>query len=71
WRAKVTAIKESKYLTLVSLDELIGNPKVYEMIIKKDYEIFKEKIERKSIDLKVKKESSDEECLTSGSEDDE
>ncbi|GJX34776.1 retrovirus-related pol polyprotein from transposon TNT 1-94 [Tanacetum coccineum] len=43
WRAKVTAIEESKDLTSLSLDELIGN-------------------------LKAKKESSDEECLTSGSE---
>ncbi|GJR55800.1 retrovirus-related pol polyprotein from transposon TNT 1-94 [Tanacetum coccineum] len=46
WRAKVTVIEESKDLTSLSLDELIGN-------------------------LKAKKESSDEECLTSGSEDEE
>ncbi|GJV02168.1 hypothetical protein Tco_1335737 [Tanacetum coccineum] len=46
WRAKVTAIEESKDLTSLSLDELIGN-------------------------LKVKKESSDEECSTSRSEDEE
>ncbi|GKB73441.1 hypothetical protein Tco_0934853 [Tanacetum coccineum] len=46
WRAKVSAIEESKDLTSLSLDELIGN-------------------------LKAKKESSDEECSTSGSEDEE
>nr|GEX53395.1 copia protein [Tanacetum cinerariifolium] len=46
WRAKVTAIEESKDLTSLSLDELIGN-------------------------LKAKKESRDEECLTSGSKDEE
>ncbi|GJU10806.1 retrovirus-related pol polyprotein from transposon TNT 1-94 [Tanacetum coccineum] len=46
WRAKVTAIKESKDLTSLSLDELIRN-------------------------LKGKKESSDEECLTSRSEEEE
>ncbi|GJX31475.1 hypothetical protein Tco_0241330 [Tanacetum coccineum] len=46
WRAKVMAIKESKDLTSLSLDELIGN-------------------------LKTKKESSDEDCSTSGSEDEE
>ncbi|GJX36336.1 hypothetical protein Tco_0247893 [Tanacetum coccineum] len=40
-------------------------------IIKKDYEIVKAKVERKSLALKAKKESSDEECLTSGSEDEE
>ncbi|GKA82428.1 hypothetical protein Tco_0789176 [Tanacetum coccineum] len=41
------------------------------MIIKKDSEILKAKVERKSIALKAKKESSDEECLTFGSEDEE
>ncbi|GJX68349.1 retrovirus-related pol polyprotein from transposon TNT 1-94 [Tanacetum coccineum] len=71
WRAKVTAIEESKDLTTLSLDELIGNLKVYEMIIKKDSEIVKEKVKRKSFGLKAKKESSDEECLTSRSEDEE
>nr|GEU62217.1 reverse transcriptase domain-containing protein [Tanacetum cinerariifolium] len=69
WRAKVTAIKESKDLTSLSLDELIGNLKVYEMIIKKDSEIVKAKVKRKSLALKAKKESTYEECLTSGSED--
>ncbi|GKF93688.1 hypothetical protein Tco_0283388, partial [Tanacetum coccineum] len=54
WRAKVTAIKESKDLTSLSLDELIGNLKVHKMIIKKDSEIVKEKVERKSIALKAK-----------------
>nr|GEV60594.1 hypothetical protein [Tanacetum cinerariifolium] len=38
------------------------------MIIKKDSEIVKAKVERKSLALKAKKESSDEECLTSDSE---
>ncbi|GJT17512.1 zf-CCHC domain-containing protein [Tanacetum coccineum] len=46
WRAKVTTIEESKDLTSLSLDELIGN-------------------------LKAKKEYRDEECSTSGSEDEE
>ncbi|GJZ19357.1 retrovirus-related pol polyprotein from transposon TNT 1-94 [Tanacetum coccineum] len=59
----------SKDLTSLSLDKLIGNLKVYEMIIKKDSEIVKAKVERKSLALKAKKESSDEEFLTSGSED--
>ncbi|GKD17979.1 hypothetical protein Tco_1207137, partial [Tanacetum coccineum] len=62
WRAKVTAIKESKDLTSLSIDELTGNLKVYEMIIKKDSEIVKAKEERKFLALKAKKESSDEEC---------
>ncbi|GKF64429.1 hypothetical protein Tco_0187877 [Tanacetum coccineum] len=55
-------IEESKDLTPISLDELIGNLKVHEMVIKKDSEIVKAKVERKS---------SDEECSTSGSEDEE
>nr|GFB61182.1 retrovirus-related Pol polyprotein from transposon TNT 1-94 [Tanacetum cinerariifolium] len=61
WRAKVTMIEESKDLTSLSLDELIGNLKVHEMIIKKDSKIVKAKVERKSLTLKAKKESSDEE----------
>ncbi|GJV42319.1 zf-CCHC domain-containing protein [Tanacetum coccineum] len=71
----ITSLKaldeESKDLTSLSLDELIGNLKVHEMIIKKDSEIVKAKVERKSLALKAKKESSDEECSTSGSEDEE
>ncbi|GJV10549.1 hypothetical protein Tco_1352090 [Tanacetum coccineum] len=46
WRAKVMTIEESKDLTSLSLDKLIGN-------------------------IKAKKESSDEECSTSRSEDEE
>nr|GEY00138.1 retrotransposon protein, putative, Ty1-copia subclass [Tanacetum cinerariifolium] len=41
------------------------------MIIKKDYEIVKEKVEMKSLASKAKKESSDEECSTPGSKDEE
>nr|GEW91359.1 transposase, Ptta/En/Spm, transposase, Tnp1/En/Spm-like protein [Tanacetum cinerariifolium] len=41
------------------------------MIIKKDSEIVKTKVERKSLALKAKKEYSDEECSTSESEDEE
>nr|GEY58784.1 UBN2 domain-containing protein [Tanacetum cinerariifolium] len=65
------AIEESKVLTSLSLDELIGNLKVHEMIIKKDYKIVKAKEEMRSIALKAKKESSDEECLNSESKDEE
>ncbi|GJS91294.1 retrovirus-related pol polyprotein from transposon TNT 1-94 [Tanacetum coccineum] len=68
WRAKVTAIEESKDLMSLSLDELIGNLKVYEMIIKKDSEIVKAKGERRSLALKAKKESSNEESSTAGNE---
>nr|GEX86548.1 transposase, Ptta/En/Spm, transposase, Tnp1/En/Spm-like protein [Tanacetum cinerariifolium] len=47
------------------------NLKVHEMIINKDFEIVKAKGEIKSLALKAKKESSDEEFFTFGSEDEE
>ncbi|GKC77885.1 hypothetical protein Tco_1128659 [Tanacetum coccineum] len=68
WRANVTTIEESKDLISLSLNELIGNLKVHELIIKKDSKIVKGKGERISLALKAEKESSDEESLTSGSE---
>nr|GEY86468.1 hypothetical protein [Tanacetum cinerariifolium] len=71
WRAKVTVNEESKDLTSLSLDELIGNLKVQEMVIKKDSEIVRAKVERKSLALKAKKESSNEEYSTSRNEDEE
>ncbi|GKA86862.1 retrovirus-related pol polyprotein from transposon TNT 1-94 [Tanacetum coccineum] len=68
--------------SLKALDEgyssknyLIRNLKVHEMIIKKNSEIIKAKVERKSLAIKAKKESSDESVPTSvsdsGEEDDE
>nr|GEV91401.1 zf-CCHC domain-containing protein/UBN2 domain-containing protein [Tanacetum cinerariifolium] len=70
WRAKVTAIEESKDLTSLSLDELIGNLKVYKVIIKNDSEMVKGKREQnRSLALKAKKESSDEDISNSDSED--
>ncbi|GJV68447.1 retrovirus-related pol polyprotein from transposon TNT 1-94 [Tanacetum coccineum] len=72
WRKKVMAIKELKDLTLLSLDELIENLKVYEVIIKKDSEMVKDKREQSiSLALKAKKESSDEDSSTFESEDEE
>ncbi|GJV03973.1 hypothetical protein Tco_1337542 [Tanacetum coccineum] len=70
WRAKVTTIEESKNLTTLPLDELIGNLKVYEEVIKKDFKTVKGKKEQsRSLALKVKKEVSDEDSLRSDSED--
>nr|GEY74554.1 UBN2 domain-containing protein [Tanacetum cinerariifolium] len=63
WRAKVTTIEESKNLTTLPLDELIGNLKVYEEVIKKE--------QSRSLALKVKKEVSDEDSSSSNSEDEE
>ncbi|GJT98929.1 copia protein [Tanacetum coccineum] len=72
WRAKVTAIEESKDLTSLPLDELIGNLKVYEVIIKNDFEMVKGKREQnKSLALKAKKESGDQDSSNYNSEDEE
>ncbi|GKB34456.1 hypothetical protein Tco_0879398 [Tanacetum coccineum] len=72
WKAKVMTIKESKDLSSLALDELIDNLKVHEVVMKKDSEIYRGKKERfKSIALKAKNESSDDETLTSRSKDEE
>nr|GEY11335.1 UBN2 domain-containing protein [Tanacetum cinerariifolium] len=72
WRAKVTTIEESKDLTSLSLDELNRNLKVYEVIIMNDYEMVKGKREQnRSLALKAKKKSSDEDSLNFDSEDEE
>ncbi|GJU33059.1 zf-CCHC domain-containing protein [Tanacetum coccineum] len=72
----ITSLKaldeESKNLTTLPLDELIGNLKVYEEVIKKDFETVKGKKEQsRSLTLKVKKEVSDEDSSSSDSEDEE
>ncbi|GKG01597.1 hypothetical protein Tco_0306302, partial [Tanacetum coccineum] len=70
WRAKVTAIEESKDLSSLALDEFIGNIKVHEVVMEKDFEIYRGKNEIvKSIALKAKKEYSYDETLTYGSDD--
>ncbi|GJR28625.1 zf-CCHC domain-containing protein [Tanacetum coccineum] len=70
WRAKGMTIEESKDLSSLALDELIGNQKVHEVVKEKDSEIYRGKKERvKFIALKAMKESSDDETLTSGSDD--
>ncbi|GJS94778.1 hypothetical protein Tco_0801746 [Tanacetum coccineum] len=68
----VTANEELRELTTLSLDELIGNLKVYEEVIKKDSETVKSKREQsRSIALKARKESSNDDSSTSDSEDEE
>ncbi|GKD24470.1 zf-CCHC domain-containing protein, partial [Tanacetum coccineum] len=72
WRPKVTTIEESKDLSTLPLDELIGNLKVYEVVLEKDSEISKSKKEKyKSLALKARKVSSDEEVSCSESDDEE
>ncbi|GJQ93022.1 copia protein [Tanacetum coccineum] len=72
WRAKVTAIEESNNLTTLPLDELIGNLKVCEEVIKKDFKTVKGKKEQsRSLALKVKKKVSDDDSSSLDSEDEE
>ncbi|GKA62039.1 zf-CCHC domain-containing protein [Tanacetum coccineum] len=72
WRPKVTATEESKDLSTLPLYELIGNLKVYEVVLEKNSEISKVKKEKyKSLALKARKVSSDEEVSCSESDDEE
>ncbi|GJX36647.1 zf-CCHC domain-containing protein [Tanacetum coccineum] len=72
WRPKVMAIEESKDLSTLPLDELIGNLKVYEVVLEKDSKISKGKKEKyKSLALKSRKASCDEEVSCSESDDEE
>nr|GEW91500.1 serine/threonine protein kinase SRPK1 [Tanacetum cinerariifolium] len=72
WRSKVTVIKEVKDLSSLALDELIENLKVHEVIMEKDSKIYRGKKKRvKSIALKAKKDSSDNETSTFRSNDEE
>ncbi|GKF33180.1 hypothetical protein Tco_0106380 [Tanacetum coccineum] len=48
WRAKVMAFEESKDLSSLALDELIGNLKVHEVVMEKDSRIYKGKKEQLS-----------------------
>nr|GEV68784.1 zf-CCHC domain-containing protein/DUF4219 domain-containing protein/UBN2 domain-containing protein [Tanacetum cinerariifolium] len=72
WIAEVTVIEESKDLSSLALDKLISNLRVHEVVMEKDFEIYKGKKKRvKFIALKAKKVSSDDETSTSGSNDEE
>ncbi|GJV09500.1 zinc finger, CCHC-type containing protein [Tanacetum coccineum] len=72
WCPKVTVIKESKDLSTLPLDELIGNLKVYEVVLENDLEISKNKKEKyKSLALKARKVLSEEEVTSSDSDDEE
>ncbi|GKA81493.1 hypothetical protein Tco_0788185 [Tanacetum coccineum] len=72
WRPKVTAIEESKDLSTLPLDELIGNLNFYEVVLEKDSEISKNKKEKyKSLALKARKVLSEEEASSSDSKDEE
>ncbi|GJX40050.1 hypothetical protein Tco_0255040 [Tanacetum coccineum] len=68
----MTAIEKSKDLSTLLLDELIGNLKVYEVVLEKDSKASKNNKEKyKLLALKAKKVSSNEEVLCSDSDDEE
>nr|GEX84101.1 zf-CCHC domain-containing protein/DUF4219 domain-containing protein/UBN2 domain-containing protein [Tanacetum cinerariifolium] len=72
-KKKLAKNNEAKMnLTTLPLDELIGSLKVYEEVIKKDFEMDKCKKEQsRSLALKVKKEVIDKDRSSSDSEDEE
>ncbi|GJY74479.1 hypothetical protein Tco_0478910 [Tanacetum coccineum] len=72
WQPKVTVIEESKDLLKLSLDELVGNLKVYEIVLEKDLEVAKNKKEKyKSLALKAIQVLSDDNTSSSDSNDEE
>nr|GFA90185.1 UBN2 domain-containing protein [Tanacetum cinerariifolium] len=64
WRAKVMAIEEAKDLATFPLDELIGNLKVYRMVLDNDgvgSKTTKEKVKSLALKAKVtRKQTSDD-----------
>ncbi|GJZ21825.1 hypothetical protein Tco_0558864 [Tanacetum coccineum] len=72
WRPKVTTIEESKDLSTLPLDEVIGNLKVFKVVLEKDLETSRNKKEKyKSLALKARKVLSEEEATSSDSNDEE
>ncbi|GKF88742.1 zf-CCHC domain-containing protein [Tanacetum coccineum] len=70
WRPKVTAIEESK--DSLSLDELIDNLKVCEVVLEKDLEVSKnKKVKYKSLALKARQVLSEEDASSSNNNDEE
>ncbi|GJW43771.1 UBN2 domain-containing protein [Tanacetum coccineum] len=74
WRAKVTTIEEAKDLDTLPFDELIGNLKVYEMILENDgvgSKTTKEKVKSLALKAKVTREqTSDDSDIQEGSDED-
>ncbi|GKC40284.1 hypothetical protein Tco_1052668 [Tanacetum coccineum] len=74
WRDKVTTIEEAKDLTTLPLDELIGNLKVYEIILENDgiaSKTTKEKVQSLALKAKVtRKQTSDDSDSQGGSNED-
>ncbi|GJY95999.1 hypothetical protein Tco_0512360 [Tanacetum coccineum] len=75
WRPKVTTIKEAKDLAKLPLNELTGNLKVYEMVLRNDGVISKstnEKVKSLALNAKVTKgQTSNDSVCQDGSDEDE
>ncbi|GJV88886.1 UBN2 domain-containing protein [Tanacetum coccineum] len=72
WRAKVTAIEKAKDLATLPLDELIGNLKVYEMVLDNDgigSKITKEKVKSLALKAKVTREQTSDDSDSQGGSD--
>ncbi|GKF63601.1 hypothetical protein Tco_0187049, partial [Tanacetum coccineum] len=73
--SKVTSIEEAKDLATLPLDELIGNLKVYEMVLDNDgiaYKTTKEKVNSLALKSKVTREqTSDDSDSKRGSDEEE
>ncbi|GJZ38179.1 DUF4219 domain-containing protein [Tanacetum coccineum] len=73
WRAKVTAIEEAKDLATLPLNELIGNLKVYEMVLDNDdvasKTTTKEKVKSLALKAKVTREQTSDDSDSQGGSD--
>ncbi|GKD65988.1 UBN2 domain-containing protein [Tanacetum coccineum] len=71
-RAKVTVIEEAKDLATLPLDELIGNLKVYEMVLNNDgvaSKTTKEKVKSLALKAKVTREQTSDDSDSQGESD--
>nr|GEV02964.1 hypothetical protein [Tanacetum cinerariifolium] len=69
YEAKVTAIEEAKDLSTLPLDELIGNLKVYEMVLDNDgvtSKTTKEKVKSLAFEAKVNREQTSDDSDSQG-----
>ncbi|GJT70906.1 hypothetical protein Tco_1030192 [Tanacetum coccineum] len=69
WRAKVTDTKEAKDLAILLLDELIGNLKVYEMVLDNDgiaSKTTKEKVKSLALKAKITREKTSDDSDSQG-----
>nr|GEV91653.1 hypothetical protein [Tanacetum cinerariifolium] len=74
WKAKLTAIEEAKYLATLPLDELIGNLKVYEIVLDNDgvaSKTIQEKVKSLSLKAKVTRDQTSDDSDSQDGNDEE